>query len=113
MANPMAGSAAKGKGDTSRPKTTKTQAKAKEKVMKPGKGFPDPYTAKLDTKKRITIRGAKYQYYAVIPQPDDTFLLKPQVLLGLEDISPDTLAMMDEAMKNFKAGRAYGPIDLT
>lgn len=70
------------------------------------------YTAKLDSKKRITIRAPKYSYYSVTELDDGRIIMEPQVLVGLEDLSPETLAMIDSAMKNYKAGRVSGPIDL-
>lgn len=38
------------------------------------------YTAKLDSKKRVVIRGAKYDYYEVKEYPSGKVVLEPRVL---------------------------------
>ncbi|MGE5352562.1 MAG: hypothetical protein ACM3P0_10795 [Acidobacteriota bacterium] len=69
------------------------------------------YTAKLDSKKRVTIRGAKYDHYKVQILKNGQILLKPQVVVDLEAIPPKTLDMIEKSMKNFKKGKVYGPIN--
>lgn len=70
------------------------------------------YNAHLDTKKRITLRGVKTEYYAVRMFKDGHILLEPRVLVAPETISKRTLRMMDKAAKNLQKGRASKPVDL-
>ena len=72
---------------------------------------PKEYDARVDAKKRVTIRGAEHQYFRVVHRKDGTILLKPRVLQDAP-ISPRTLRMMDEAMKNLRAGKRSKPEDL-
>lgn len=46
------------------------------KLMKKDK----EYTAKLDSKKRVVLRGAKYDYYEVKEYPNGKIVLEPRVL---------------------------------
>jgi hypothetical protein len=70
------------------------------------------YVAKLDSKKRITVRSARAEYYAVTELAGGVIILKPQEAFRLEDLPEDVLAMIDEASANFKIGRVSAPIDL-
>lgn len=70
------------------------------------------YIAKLDSKKRITVRAARSEYYAVTELAGGVIVLKPQEAFRLADLPKDVLAMIDEASANFKAGRVSAPIDL-
>ena len=71
------------------------------------------YDAKIDTKKRITLRGSEYDYYHVIEFPNGKIELQPRVLVEPFEISEDTLRMMDSAMDNYKKGIVSEPIDLS
>ena len=71
------------------------------------------YDAKLDTKKRITLRGSSYDYYHVIMFPNGKIELEPRVLVEPFEISEDTLHMIDASMENLKKGKASKPIDLS
>ena len=71
------------------------------------------YDAKIDTKKRITLRGSSYEYYHVIEFPNGKIELEPRILVEPPDISDATLRMMDSAMANLKKGKASEPIDLS
>lgn len=71
------------------------------------------YTAHLDAKRRLTLRGAKYTYYHVKEYPNGCIILEPRELVRPSEISAKTLAMMDEAISNFKAGKVSAPLDLT
>ena len=73
---------------------------------------PKEYDARVDAKKRVTIRGAGHQYFRVVHRKDGTILLKPRVLQDAEPVSARTLRMMDEAMKNLRAGKRSKPADL-
>ncbi len=71
------------------------------------------YDAKIDTKKRITLRGSSYEYYHVIEFPNGKIELEPRVLVEPFEIAEDTLKMVDASMANLKKGKASKPIDLT
>lgn len=73
---------------------------------------PKEYDARVDSKKRVTIRGAEHGYFRVVHRKDGTILLKPRVLQDAEPVSARTLRMMDEAMKNLRAGKRSKPADL-
>jgi hypothetical protein len=70
------------------------------------------YVAKLDSKKRITVRSPLSEYYAVTELAGGVIVLKPQEAFKLEDLPEEVIAMIDEAAANFKAGKASAPIDL-
>src|SRR5438270_7371458 len=74
---------------------------------------PKNYSARLDSKKRILLRNAEYEYYEVEERENGSYLLKPKVLVDPDSISVRTLKMMDRTVKNFKAGKVSPPIDLT
>jgi hypothetical protein len=71
------------------------------------------YTAKLDDKKRLTIRGAKYDYYKVRELSDGKIELSPQVLIDTNILSDNTLKMIEKSVYNYKRGNASEPIDLS
>jgi hypothetical protein len=70
------------------------------------------YDAKLDSKKRITIRGARTEFYHVTEKKDGTIELSPRELVHPDKISEKTLHMIDKAVKKFKEGEVSEPIDL-
>lgn len=70
------------------------------------------YDAKLDSKKRITLRGANSQYYHVIEKTDGTIELSPRELVNRKEFSERTLKMIDRAIKNYKKGKVSEPIDI-
>lgn len=71
------------------------------------------YTTHLDGKKRITLRGAKYEYYQVQEFENGCILLEPRELAKPETISDKTLEAMDKAVRNYKQGKVSDPIDLS
>ncbi len=71
------------------------------------------YDAKLDTKRRITLRNANFDYYHVQEMSDGTILLEPRELTVPLQISVNTLSMMDKAMENLRSGKVSSPIDLS
>ena len=71
------------------------------------------YVAHLDNKKRITLRGAAYQYYHVKEYGNGCIILEPRELTVPESISARTLADMDRAVSNFKRGDVSPAIDLS
>jgi hypothetical protein len=75
------------------------------------------YDATLDTKRRFVVRGLPaFNHYHVRVYTGDkgTFTLKmePQVLAKLDQLSANTLHMIDKSMKNFAKGVVGKPIDL-
>ncbi|MCC5914461.1 MAG: hypothetical protein JJU46_08820 [Balneolaceae bacterium] len=70
------------------------------------------YDAKLDSKKRITIRGARTQFYHVTEREDGTIELSPRELIHPDKISEKSLQMIDKAVKKLKKGEVSEPIDL-
>lgn len=70
------------------------------------------YTAHLDTKKRLTIRGALAEFFAVKVFADGRVLLEPRVLVDPDTISKRTLRMMDQSAANLKKRKASPGIDL-
>lgn len=71
------------------------------------------YIAHLDSKKRVTLRGAAYQYYNVREYQNGCIILEPRELTVPESISASTLKDMDRAIANFKNGDMSGAIDLS
>ena len=71
------------------------------------------YNAKLDNKKRLTIRGAKFSHYKVRELSDGKIELSPQVLIETDQISENTLEMIDKSVTNLKRGQVSAPIDLS
>ena len=70
------------------------------------------YDAKMDSKKRVTLRGAKYEYYNVQEMDDGSVILSPRVLVPPFEVSENALREMDQSMENFKAGKVSKPIKL-
>ena len=71
------------------------------------------YTVHIDSKKRVTLRGAAYSYYNVKEYQNGCILLEPRELRIPESISARTLRDMDRAAANFKAGKVSAAIDLS
>ena len=71
------------------------------------------YDARIDVKKRVTLRGARYDHYHVQEYSDGRIVLEPRVLAAPFEVSRKTLAQMDSSMKNLKKGKVSKPIDLT
>lgn len=70
------------------------------------------YDAKLDSQKRLTIRGARTKYYHVTEFEDGSVKLSPRELMHPDEISRRTLKMMDKAMKNIEEGKVSKPVDM-
>ena len=71
------------------------------------------YDVHIDSKKRVTLRGAKYQYYNVREYENGCIMLEPRELITPEEISSKPLASMDQAIRNFKLGQVSNPVDLS
>jgi hypothetical protein len=70
------------------------------------------YDVHLDTKHRLTLRGATTEYYSVKMLANGHVILEPRVLIHPRDVSPKTLRMMDRAVENFKQGRTSPVINV-
>ena len=66
------------------------------------------YDAKMDSKKRITLRNARYEYYHVEEFDDGKIVLEPREL-----VPPFQISEMDQAMDNLKQGRVSKVVDLS
>lgn len=71
------------------------------------------YTVHIDNKKRITLRGAAYQYYNVKEYSNGCIILEPRVLSIPDSISAKTLEDMDKAISNFRKDKVSPKIDLS
>ena len=71
------------------------------------------YDAKLDSKKRLTLRDAGYEYYHVTVLPDQRIVLEPRVLTSPFEVSANTLRMMDSSVGNMKKGSVSPALDLS
>lgn len=71
------------------------------------------YTVHIDSKKRVTLRGAAYQYYNVREYKNGCIILVPRELIVPESISARTLKDMDRAIANFKKGEVSEAVDLS
>jgi hypothetical protein len=71
------------------------------------------YNVHIDSKKRVTLRGARFQYYNVKEYENGCIILEPRELKIPESISIRTLQDMDQAVSNFKAGKVSDAIDLS
>ncbi len=71
------------------------------------------YDAKLDSKKRLTLREAGFEYYHVSVFSDQRIVLEPRVLTSPFDISANTLKMMDKSVQNMKKGKVSKVVDLS
>ncbi len=71
------------------------------------------YDAKVDSKKRITLRDAMYEYYHIEEFDDGSIILKPRELVPPSQISEKSLAMMDNSIENLKQGKVSEAVNLT
>ena len=71
------------------------------------------YTVHIDSKKRVTLRGALYQYYQVREYDNGCIMLEPRELVVPDTISSKTLEDMDAAINNFRTGEVSEAIDLS
>ena len=71
------------------------------------------YTVHIDSKKRVTLRGAAYQYYNVREYKNGCIILEPRELTVPESVSARTLKDMDRAIVNFKKGNVSEAVDLS
>ena len=69
------------------------------------------YDAKLDSKKRLTLREANFEYYHVSVLPDQRIVLEPRVLTSPFQVSEKSLRMMDQSVENLKKGKVSPAVD--
>ena len=66
------------------------------------------YDARVDTKKRVTLRGTQYKNYHVREYVDGRIELLPQELV---EVSARTVEMMDRSVENLNKGAVGEPLD--
>lgn len=71
------------------------------------------YDAKLDSKRRLTLRSSNFEYYHVREMEDGTIVLEPRELTAPFQISVKTLAMMDDAVANMRKAKVSDAVDLS
>jgi hypothetical protein len=71
------------------------------------------YDAKIDSKKRVTLRNTSFEYYHVQEMDNGVIILEPRELTVPFQVSANTLSMMDESVKNLKKGKVSAAIDLS
>lgn len=69
------------------------------------------YDTPLDSRNRLTLRGAEYSNYHVIEYEDGSYRLEPRMLASPPMLSLRTLEMMDRAVDNLERGTVSDPID--
>lgn len=57
------------------------------------------YDAKVDSKKRITLRDAKYDYYSVTTYDDGSVSLEPKMLVSNKTISTEQILKTVEMIR--------------
>lgn len=71
------------------------------------------YEARIDVKKRVTLRGAQYAHYHVQEFANGTIVLEPRELVAPFEVSRKTLEVMDSSMANLTKDKASKPVDLS
>lgn len=71
------------------------------------------YDAKIDSKKRLTLRESSYEYYHVEHYSDGRILLQPRVLTEPFSVSESTLKMMDKSMERLKKDNSGSAVDMS
>ena len=71
------------------------------------------YDAKIDTEKRITLGGLRFEYYHVVEFPNGKIELSPKEAGEPYEISEEALLMLDHSVENFKKGTVSEPLDFS
>jgi len=71
------------------------------------------YDAKLDEKKRVTLRGVTHSYFNVKVYKTGKVVLNPRILVDPNDIPESTLKIIDKSAKNMKKGKVSKPVKLS
>lgn len=74
------------------------------------------YDAKVDAKKRITLRDTKYEYYSVTAYEDGTLSFEPKILVSKKDLSLEKakeafLKLRENAKNNWTLGMSLEEIN--
>jgi hypothetical protein len=73
----------------------------------------DQFDIAADSKRRISLRGAKWKHFHVKAFSNGSYLLEPRVLVSPQELPAKTLKALDKAVGNFKKGAVSKPVDLT
>ena len=71
------------------------------------------YDAKIDSKKRLTLRSTSFEYYHVQEMANGTIILEPRELTAPFQVSANTLTMMDASINNLNSGKVSPAINLS
>ena len=71
------------------------------------------YDAKIDSKKRLTLRESPFEYYHVEHFSDRRIVLQPRELVEPFRVSESALEMMDKSMNNVNEGKAGKAVDVS
>ncbi len=71
------------------------------------------YDAKVDSKRRITLRNTWFEYFHVEEYDDGRIVLEPRELTRPFQVSANSLSMMDASVDNVKKGKVSPAIDLS
>ena len=71
------------------------------------------YDAKIDSKKRLTLRSTSFEYYHVQEMANGTIILEPRELTAPFQVSTNTLTMMDASINNLNSGKVSPAINLS
>lgn len=71
------------------------------------------YDAKVDSKRRITLRNTWFEYFHVEEYDDGRIVLEPRELTKPFQVSANSLSMMDASVDNVKKGKVSPAIDLS
>jgi hypothetical protein len=71
------------------------------------------YDVKRDTRKRVTLRSPRHEYYHATEFADGTVMLKPRELRVPDSISRRTLEGIHAAVRNLDAGVVGDEFDLS
>jgi hypothetical protein len=72
----------------------------------------DQYEVAADSKRRISLCGARWKHFHVKALSNGAYLLEPRELVSPEAISDKTLRMIEKSAANLKAWKASAPIEL-
>ena len=62
--------------------------------------------------KKVTLRGAQYEYYSVSERENGEILLSPRILTSPFEVSKKSLDTMDSSMENYQKGEVSKPLNL-
>jgi hypothetical protein len=83
----------------------------RHRIRREAAGHVKTYDAKLDSKRRLVLRSAKYDHYHVYEREDGSLILTPKILVDAP-LSKETLKLVERSVKNLKKGKASAPVDI-